>query len=97
LWLALLIACGAGFVAVLAGGMRVSKYWLWFCVTFGAICLIPYWPHKSGLLPLGTVYVNRGFWEEYRTACLAVHIVLSLVLAAIIHRASLMLNATEKR
>jgi len=74
------------------GGMRLSKYWLWFFVTFGVICLIPFWPHKSGILPLGTVYVNWGFWAECRIPCLAVHVVISLLLAAIVHWASLKLR-----
>ena len=71
-------------------------YWLWFCVTFGVICLIPYWPHKSGLLPLATVYVNEGFWDEYCIPCLAIHLVVSLALAAVIRWAPLILKAAKK-
>jgi len=89
--LAFYIACCVAFVSVLVGGMRLSKYWLWFFVTFGVICLIPFWTHKSGILPLGAIYVNWGFWDEYRIPCLAVHGGISLLLAAMVHWASLRL------
>ena len=81
--LALKIGAGAGILSVLAGGIRVSRYWVWFCAVFGIICFIPFWPHKSGVLPLGTVYVNWQFWAQYRLLCLGVHTIVSLCLAAI--------------
>ena len=83
--LAFRIGCVVAFISVLAGGMRVSRYWYWLCVTFGVIWLIPFWPRKGGLFPFGTVYVNWRLCEEYRIRCLAVHVVISLLLAAIVH------------
>ena len=85
LWIAFCIACGTGIASTLIGKRPVSRYWLWFCVAFGLICVIPFWPHKgNGLLPFGTPYVNFGF-HSGDAIILAVHVSIALTVAAIIH------------
>jgi hypothetical protein len=72
-------------VAVVAAWLRLSTFWLWFCIAFGVICAIPFWPHKDGsLLPLATPYVNFGF-RAADAILLAVHVGVALAVAAAIH------------
>ena len=85
LWLALYIACGMAVITVAAGRLRIPRFWLWFCLAFGVLCIIPFWPSKSGLLPLATPYVNSGF----RTAdaiLMAIHITAAVAIAASLNR-----------
>ena len=81
----LYIACGAAVFAMIVGRIHVSKYWLWFTIAFGVICVIPFWPHKNGLLlPFATPYVNFGF-ETADAIILALHVSIALAVAAKIH------------
>jgi hypothetical protein len=85
LWLAFYVACAVALLAAAAGRLRLSKFWLWSCVAFGVICLIPFWPSKSGdLLPLATPYVNFGFRPTDVSSLLAIHVGVALAIAAII-------------
>lgn len=85
LWLAFYIACGVAVFVAVAGRLRISKFWLWFFVAFGVICIIPFWPHKDGsLLPLATPYVNFGF-HVADAVLLAIHIGIALAVSAAIH------------
>lgn len=86
IWLALYIACGIAVVAVAAGRLRLPRFWLWFCLAFGVLCVIPFWPHKDGgLLPLATPYVNADF-QSADAVSLTIHIAVALVIAASMNR-----------
>jgi hypothetical protein len=85
LWLALYVACAVALLAAAAGRRRLSKFWLWSCVAFGVVCMIPFWPSKSGkLLPLATPYVNFGFRPTDVSSLLAIHVGVALAIAATI-------------
>jgi hypothetical protein len=72
-------------LAMLVGGTRISRYWLCFCVTWGVICVVPFWPHKDGsLLPLGTPYVNFGGTRGVGVL-LAMHTLSAALIAAALH------------
>ncbi|QDT63803.1 hypothetical protein [Calycomorphotria hydatis] len=65
---------------------KVSRFWLWFVLAFGAICVLPCLPFKGGvLLPLGTPYVNYGF-QRLDLVILIFHVLLSLGIASAIDR-----------
>ena len=85
LWLAFYIACGAAVFAMIFGRVHLSRFWLWFVLAFGIICVIPFWPYKDGsLLPYGTPYVNFGF-QTGDAIILAIHVSIALAVAAIFH------------
>lgn len=85
LWLLFYIAVASGLVAMMFGRIRLSKFWLWFVVAFGIICVIPFWPHKDGsLLPFATPYVNFGF-QSGDALVLMIHVSAAVLLAGIIH------------
>lgn len=84
-WLPLGIALVVAIWAILSGKTHVSRFWLWFVIVFGAICVIPYWPSKSRkLLPFATPYVNSGFQTD-DAILLVIHVAIAAVVAAIIH------------
>ncbi len=85
LWIAFYIACGTALLAAIAGNRTVSKFWLWFVLAFGIICVIPFWKHKGGaFLPFGTLYVNFGF-QPRDAVILAAHITAAVLIALAIH------------
>jgi len=64
--IAISLACISSVFAGAFGRVQVSIFWGWFAVTFGATCLVPWWPSKGGdLLPFATPYVNYGFRPEH--------------------------------
>jgi len=86
LWTALYMACGVGGLSMFLGRIHISRFWLWFVVAFGLTCLVPFWPHKGGLmLPFATPYVNFGFQREH-VWMLSAQIVIALAIAAIVQR-----------
>ncbi len=85
LLLACCFGCGVALLAAFAPRLKCSRFWLWFCVAFGIICLVPFWPGKDGsLLPLATPYLNYGF-RAADTVLLAIHMGMALCLAALGH------------
>jgi hypothetical protein len=84
LWLAVYIAAAIAVVGVFAGKKSVPIFWLGFVIAFGIICLIPWWPDKSGRhYPLGAVYVNEKPWHH--ASVLVVHVGISLAIALAVH------------
>jgi len=70
---------------------RVSLYWLWLAVAFGAIMLVPWHryslPGHHRMLPLGTVYVNPGMnWQPVLVVHSAVSVLLAVFATAVHHR-----------
>jgi hypothetical protein len=77
-------AISGAVVGVVLGKRKVSRYWLWLALIFGAICVIPVFPSKSGRLPLGTPYINGPFSPE-KMQLLAIHLGLAALIALPIH------------
>ncbi len=85
LWLATAIASGAAIFAMFAATWRISEFWLWFAVAFGAIAVIPVGQFSDGsLVPLGVCYVNTGF-QRVKPWVFGINVSAALVTAAIIH------------
>lgn len=85
LWLATAIAASSALCTMFAATIRVSQFWLWFAVAFGAIAVIPVGQFPDGsLVPFGTCYVNPGFKSE-KPLVLGINFSAALVIAAIIH------------
>lgn len=84
--LAIYAAWGCAGFSMLAGRKRISRYWLWFALAFGVICVVPVWPGKGhGLLPFGTFYVHYGHGPEV-IPMLAIHVAVAALIAAGIKR-----------
>ena len=71
---------------------RISVYWLWLAIAFGAIAIVPWHPcQKMGpvrYLPLASAYVNDLFADNWQRLLIG-HAALSAVLAtciAVVHR-----------
>ena len=59
------VAGAFALIAMVLGRLRVSRFWLLFCIAFGVICLVPFWPGKYGTWqPFGTPYVYSTFGGE---------------------------------
>jgi hypothetical protein len=58
---------------------RVSVYWLWLAIVFGVISLIPWYPGRTGYLPVATAYANPG-WRDWQPTLLG-HVLLTLLIA----------------
>ena len=84
-WIIPVVGAIAGLLAMFWGRLHLSRYWMWFVIAFGTICLIPFWPSKSGtLLPLGTPYVNGSYCTD-DVILLVIHTTLAAILAGIAH------------
>lgn len=72
-----------GFLALLAGGRRVSIFWPYLVVVFGLITIMPWWWYEktASYLPLGAIYVNRAR-PEVMLRVFVPHLLVSLVLAS---------------
>ncbi|HBO46131.1 MAG TPA: hypothetical protein DD670_19845 [Planctomycetaceae bacterium] len=81
----LLVSPVAGaIIGTVVGHRQVSLYWLWWVLLFWGTCLIPVFPSKSGLLPLGTPYVNGPLcWMK--AGFFVTHLGATALLAAVVH------------
>ena len=74
-------AAGA-MIGIFLGGRRVSRYWLWFALVFGATCLIFTSRYKDGSLkPVAASYVNHPPCSWSKACLFAIHLSSAAIIA----------------
>lgn len=107
LWLTFYIACGMGVLVPIVAKIRISRFWLCYCIVFGLIAAIPVWPGKSSIVgasfqmphPFATIYISSGI-SLLKIIFLSLHMltafVVSLVLWSIWPKGENQNNVKEK-